>query len=156
VDRGLLKTEELRKKFDYEIENFKVASDCFDRGSAILDEVIATVPERKRDGARRIMGIGKFIANTARTAANIKEFFKRKSVLRDLHGEERNRVVDEMLEICKREMENARATVPLVEFDSRLGYEPSMEYMCDAAHLEWKIELLRQVIEDELPSYYER
>jgi hypothetical protein len=31
-----------------------------------------------------------------------------------------------------------------------------MEYMCDAAHLEWKIELLRQVIEEELPSYYER
>jgi hypothetical protein len=30
-----------------------------------------------------------------------------------------------------------------------------MEYMCDRAHIEWKLSLLRDVIERELPSYYE-
>ena len=30
--------------------------------------------------------------------------------------------------------------VPAVEYDSRLGYEPSMEYMCDREHLLWKVE----------------
>ena len=47
-------------------------------------------------------------------------------------------------------------TIPLVEFDSRLGYEPSMEYMTDKAHIEWKLNLLRDVMEKELPSYYEK
>ena len=62
------------------------------------------------------------------------------------------RLLDEMDRICRRELDNAFSTVPLVEFDSRLGYEPSMEYMCDAAHLEWKIGLLRNVIEKEIPA----
>ena len=41
--------------------------------------------------------------------------------------------------IAEDEIGNALRTIPLVEADSRLGYEPSMEYMCDRAHLEWKI-----------------
>ena len=44
-----------------------------------------------------------------------------------------------MAEVAKNEIENAKNTIPLVERDSRLGFEPSMEYMCDKAHLEWKI-----------------
>ena len=43
-------------------------------------------------------------------------------------------------EIVREENENALRTVPAVEYDSRLGYEPSMEYMCDADHLYWKVE----------------
>ena len=61
-----------------------------------------------------------------------------------------------MLVIAKREHENAIDTIPLVEFDSRLGYEPSMEYMTDRAHIEWKLGLLSELIEKELPSYYEK
>ena len=59
------------------------------------------------------------------------------------------------IEICKSELANAKDTIPLVEFDSRLGYEPSMEYMCDPAHLEWKIKQITRVIEVELPNYYQ-
>jgi hypothetical protein len=61
-----------------------------------------------------------------------------------------------MIEICQDEVKNAEDTIPIVEFDSRIGYEPSMEYMTDRAHIEWKLDLLREVIERELPSYYEK
>ena len=47
------------------------------------------------------------------------------------------------------------ATIPLVEFDSRLGYEPSMEYMTDVWHIEWKIRQVTQVLENELPGFVE-
>ena len=60
-----------------------------------------------------------------------------------------------MLELCRAEVKNAQDTIPLVEFDSRLGYEPSMEYMTDKAHIDWKLDLINEVIEKELPSYYE-
>ena len=154
-NRNLLANEELVKKYNYEIENFRKTADLYDMGCKLLEDAISKIPEKKRDNALRILGIGKFIRNTARTAANVKEFFKRKEKLLASEGKYRNLLVDEMIEICKSELENAKDTIPLVEFDSRLGYEPSMEYMCDPAHLEWKIEQLTRVIERELPSYYQ-
>ncbi|MBE6589898.1 MAG: hypothetical protein E7643_06945 [Ruminococcaceae bacterium] len=153
---GLIDTEEERARFDYQTENFKQARDLFNEGCEIVRGVIEKIPERKRENAMRIWGVAKFMANTAETASNIREFFKLKRGLEGASKKETNRMLDELTVICRRELDNARATVPLVEFDSRLGYEPSMEYMCDAAHLEWKIGLLCEVIEKEIPSLYQR
>ena len=58
-----------------------------------------------------------------------------------------------MLAVGQAEVENAEQTIPLVEADSRLGWEPSMEYICDKAHLEWKLRQVRQVLQMELPRY---
>ncbi len=143
-------------KFDIELAEFRKVVEHYDRGVAILEEILPTLPERKRENAERIVALGRFIANTARTTVGVKEFVKRKQRLLDTHGEERNRLVDEMIEICRQEEINAKNCIPLVEFDSMLGYEPSMEYMSDREHIEWKLALLHDVIEKELPSYYEK
>ena len=45
----------------------------------------------------------------------------------------------EIEKIAREEIANAEDTIPAVECDSRLGWEPSMEYVCDRHHLEWKI-----------------
>ena len=142
-------------KFEYEIESYRTAEALYGEACDIIEAVIPAIPERKREEATRILGVCKFIRNTMRTTVGVKEFLKRKERLLDTHGEERNRLVDEMLEICRAEEENALDTLPLVEFDSRLGYEPSMEYMCDPAHIEWKLALLRDVMDRELKEYYE-
>ena len=152
----LFKSEEEKAKFDYEIKNYRTAEDYYNRASEILESLLPSVPERKRENATRIAGLCKFIRNTMRTAIGIKEFAKLKFILKDTHGEKRNETVDTLLEICKAEQKNALDTIPLVEFDSRLGYEPSMEYMCDKAHIDWKLGLLHEVMEKELPSYYEK
>ncbi len=91
-----------------------------------------------------------------RTAIGIKEFAKLKFILKDTHGKERNEVVDKLIALYKAEEANGLDTIPLVEFDSRLGFEPSMEYTCDPAPIELKLNLLGEVIERELPSYYEK
>ena len=91
-----------------------------------------------------------------RTVINIKEFANLKFILNGTHGKKRNETVDSLLAVCKAEEKNALDTIPLVEFDSRLGYEPSMEYVGDIAHIEWKLALLRDVMEKELPSYYDK
>ena len=100
----------------------------------------------------RILGLCKFIANTARTAVNMKEFYKCKVALMSAEGEAVKPLVEQVHAICQKERENVANTIPLVEFDSRLGYEPSMEYMCDAAHLEWKLDLLDKLMNEELPA----
>ena len=53
----------------------------------------------------------------------------------------------------KREIENARRAIPWVQFDSALGYEPSMDYMCDEAHILTKIRVSEQAM-DEIASLY--
>ena len=47
---------------------------------------------------------------------------------------------------------NAEETIELVEKDSRLGWEPSMEYMGDREHIEWKIKHTKYVIDAEIAS----
>ena len=41
--------------------------------------------------------------------------------------------------LVNEEILNAQNTIPLVEKDSRLGWEPRMEYKTDRRHIEWKI-----------------
>ncbi len=155
-DFNLIGDETARKKFDYEIYTYSIAEELYDKGCEILKAAIEKIPERKKENANRILALCLFYRNTLRTSIGVKKFFKCKSALLDSHGEERNKLVDEMLELCRAEEKNALDTIPLVEFDSRLGYEPSMEYMTDKAHIDWKLDLLRGVIENELPSYYEK
>jgi hypothetical protein len=62
-------------------------------------------------------------------------------------------LIDEMTRLGEAEIANAQAAIPLVDADSRLGWEPSMEYMTDRAHLEWKIAQMRFVLDEELPAY---
>ena len=152
----LVETETARAKFDYEIYSFRIAEELYTKGCEIIRAAIEKIPERKRENAYRILALCLFYRNTLRTAIGLKEFYKRKEILRNTHGEERNKLVDEMLELCRAEVKNAEDTIPLVEFDSRLGFEPSMEYIGDKAHIDWKLALLKDVIERELPSYYEK
>ena len=49
--------------------------------------------------------------------------------------------------------ENVRETLPLVDADSRLGWEPSMDYMADREHLEWKLRQLDNLLNKTLPAY---
>ena len=60
--------------------------------------------------------------------------------------------VDDMTALAQTEIANAEATIPIVEADSRLGWEPSMEYIGDARHLRWKIRQTTGVLESELPN----
>jgi hypothetical protein len=63
------------------------------------------------------------------------------------------RLLDKIEDLLKSEIANAEKTIPLVEADSRLGWEPSMEYMTDRKHLEWKIRHSKCVLEYDLPTY---
>ena len=50
------------------------------------------------------------------------------------------------------ERENVLATIPLVQYDSRLGWEPSMEYVCDEEALMWKLSQLDHELTRYIPK----
>lgn len=62
-------------------------------------------------------------------------------------------IYNDMEILLKAELKNAEDTIPLVEYDSRLGWEPTMLYLTDRRHLEWKIRQVRYVLESDLPKY---
>ena len=151
---GLLTDPEATRTFLHETEGFRRAAELYTEGCDLLREAVAAVPAHKREEAERILGLAEFIRNTYRTTCNTKEFFVEKLRLRMAKTEEEKRsALAALREIALREKKNAEDTLPLVTRDSALGYEPSMEYMCDPAHIKWKLELLRELIDDELPSH---
>ena len=51
------------------------------------------------------------------------------------------------------EIKNAEKALLLVDKDSALGYEPSMGYAGDRAHIEWKIRQVNHMLTHELAVY---
>ncbi|MGM0492916.1 MAG: hypothetical protein ACQER1_08225 [Armatimonadota bacterium] len=139
-----------------EIELLERMKRRWEEGVASLEQAVAAATERKREEADRMLGLGRFIRNCVQTTINTKRWWLLKDRLSSTEGaSETDAILDEMVALAEAEIANAEATIPLVEADSRLGWEPSMEYMCDREHLEWKIAQVRGVIEEEISRYRE-
>ena len=103
----------------------------------------------KRDEAGRLEALGHFIRNEIVTTINIKKWWRANMAMQNCQtAEEAEKFLDEIEGIAAAEAENVKDTIPLVEFDSRLGWEPSMEYVCDKWHLEWKLRQLESALRE--------
>ncbi|MCL2517965.1 MAG: hypothetical protein FWF15_05325 [Oscillospiraceae bacterium] len=138
-------------KINYEIKCHTKSADQYEAGYKLLNEIYPTLDENKKDDAAHLINLAKFISNSAKTTVNVKEWVKLKTKLAEEKDKaKRLELITGLREVGGRELKNAEATLPLVEFDSRLGYEPSMEYIGGPLHINWKINLLREVLDVEL------
>ena len=55
--------------------------------------------------------------------------------------------------ILLKEKENVLDTIPIVKLDSRLGWEPSMDYTTDEKALKWKLRQLDYELNIKLAMY---
>ena len=130
-----------------EIESLQTMPCLMCEGTAIRESI-----ENKNEKLLSIINIGKYITNCVQTNINAKKWhilkcksnamFEREGLLQ---------IVEDMELLLNEEIKNAQETIPLVERDSRLGWEPSMLYLGDKEHLEWKIRQVNFVLEHELP-----
>ena len=131
---------------------YKQSADRMLEAARMLGLLIPTLPAEKQEEARRVVGIAEFMGRAVLTTHYVKEAYSLKyALLTDVHVDYEG-TLDKVAEIIRAEIENAKATIPLVEFDSRLGYEPSMDYMCHRAALEWKIEIEERILSEEIPK----
>ena len=122
------------------LEEAKKAVECADPG--------------KKDEAKRFEALGHFIRNSIVTVMNIKKWWQLNMAMQNCAtAEEALAYLDKIEALAYEEIENAKDTIPVVEFDSRLGWEPSMEYVCDKWHLEWKIRQVTQGALREIAAY---
>lgn len=135
-----LETPEDYNRIRHELDFAQIAFDCYSEAADLLQAAAKQIHATKQDQAHRLAGLVRFMACSVKTAMHTKLWRLAKE------GQD----WASMLEIGAAELENARSAIPLVEFDSRLGYEPSMEYMADPAHIRWKIEVTQQVMDEEI------
>lgn len=97
---------------------------------------------------------GEYICCCIVTGIHAKKWFVVTSKLKATQEKE---MVDALLEdvrqLIKEERKNAQCAIEFVQKDSRLGWEPGMEYMTDAEHIAWKLRHLDYVEEFELSCY---
>ena len=87
--------------------------------------------------------LGHFIRNSIRTTGNIKKWWYLNTDLqRSPDRESALATLGKIRELLEVERVNVKDTFAPVETDSRLGWEPSMEYVCDPWHLDWKLRQL--------------
>ncbi len=135
-----------------EIPSLEEAKKLMAEGIEILE-----VAENKNEELLRLINLGKFIVTILKTGINVKKWYINKArLLVEQDKKEIDKIFEDMIKIAEDEIENAKSAIPLVEQDSRLGYEPSMEYVCHKENIEWKIRHTRYVIDTEIPKYRKR
>jgi len=129
-----------------ELASLKKMKQLVDEGLAILEKI-----ENPNEKLERLINLGKFISNSLVTGIHAKEAYQIKCEMMVTRTRERlHELLNAYEDIIKAEIANAEATIPLVEVDSRLGWEPSMEYMTDKEHLLWKIRAEEYVLNSEI------
>lgn len=141
-------------RIDAEIKSLQRMAQRWERGITSMETAMEQVPDRKLPDAKRQLGLARFILHSVHTTIHTKEWWKlRHAVFGASDPVESKNLLGKMTVVAEEEVANAEATIPIVEADSRLGWEPSMEYVGDAAHLRWKIAQVRHVIDHEIPAY---
>ncbi|MCK5843579.1 MAG: hypothetical protein KAG97_02655 [Victivallales bacterium] len=128
--------------------------DIWEEGVSEMCKALSLVPERKFEKAAKLAGVGEFFGCALRTMLHMKRWWllnKRLEIEEDFTAAEK--IMDALEEIVASELDNVRRAIPLVEADSRLGWEPSMDYMADKSHLEWKIRQLENLRDTSLRIY---
>ena len=117
-------------------------------GNVKLQSVLDSVPDVCKERALRLIAIGEFIEHTIRTMRNVKRFYQNGLLVqnKDSAIPEKRAALALMREILADEEQNVRETIPLVEYDSRLGWEPSMRYTTAPDNLEWKLNQLKDAL----------
>lgn len=128
------------------VKHFEIMEKLLAEGIDILETI-----ENPNDELLELIDLGKFIKCNVRTILNCKYFCREKAEMNTkTDSPSIKKHLDEMERIARYEIENAKSAIPLVRKNSRLGWEPSMEYLGDEEHIFWKIAQVEYMIKVEL------
>ena len=114
-------------------------------------DTLKSAPD-KNEKLKGLINLGEFIYRTTITGINAKKWYVLKCKMYAEADKERlSQIIDSMEKLLCEETENTKLTFDCVESDSRLGWEPSMRYVADKWHLEWKIKQVEYVLNHRIP-----
>lgn len=116
-------------------------------------KILKTISHKTRE-LEKLINLVEYLYRCHVTAANFKEFtiLKEKMML-ESNPAQMCRLADRMEALLAKERKNTEAAIPLVQRDSAIGYEPTMDYIGGEEALLWKLKHMDYVLEHELPAY---
>ena len=117
-----------------QLELFERMRADFAAGGAALKAAAETLEGPRRAKAEEMIRVGEWHRRTVETAINLNRGY-----LAFKAGDR-----DGMMKYARAEYANAQAAMELVEADSRLGWEPSMEYAAGPEQIRWKLRLMEE------------
>ena len=92
--------------------------------------------------------------NSCKTTINSKKLYLLQNEIALAATKERAaKIIDDIESLLLEEKKNVIDTIPAVKLDSRIGWEPSMEYQCDEECLNWKLRQLEHELNFTLPKF---
>lgn len=150
ISRATLKTSLVSVRIPEEIQSLTTMQGLLGKGIEVLTDI-----ENPNERLLELLNLGRYIRNAVITGIHAKKWHILKSCLAaESDKQEIRKILIDMEKLLQSEMENVKATIPLVEQDSRLGWEPSMLYIGDKWHLEWKLRQVQYVLDSELSKYW--
>ncbi len=131
-----------------EIMSWEKAVESAEKGVKILESI-----ENPNENLERLTALCGYIACQCVTGVHSKKWYLMKQKLDITKKEDVPAVVAEMRALADKEIRNAERAIGYAELDSRLGWEPSMEYIAGPDQLRWKIAQVKYACESELEEY---
>jgi hypothetical protein len=132
-----------------ELRENRIAQDFYKKGVKILKSI-----KRKNNELLRLINLGEFLVRCHETANNAKlMYIEARKLFSATNRETIRKCILNIEKIGKREIKNAEATIPIVEKDSAIGFEPSMLYQCSKENILWKIKQTNYMLTSELDFY---
>ncbi|MCB9766702.1 MAG: hypothetical protein H6752_00790 [Candidatus Omnitrophica bacterium] len=134
-----------------------LAADEFEKGLLPYRQAALSAPESKREGAMKEVMVAEQIRNMLLSLNAILEFEDLRFRLVHLEADDPSEnILGRMKEILRDEIERTERSLVIAERDSRLGYECEQDYVYTPYVLREKIRLLKDTLNDQVPSYEKR
>lgn len=146
-------------------ERVKKTEICFRKGCTLLQEAVDMIGAPKGSEQSKQLAVAGFLHSTYVTALHVMEWSITKNLLHaavekiihdcddmifealGLTDRSVQALAERMHMIARLETENVENAISFYEEDSRIGFEPTMEYMFDHEHAEWKNEETKKSLE---------
>ena len=110
--------------------------------------------KNKNKQINRLINMGEYMVACFTTDINVKKMYiYRQRLFIASSNKEVKSIIDGIRKLGAKEIKNAEKALKIVDKDSSLGYEPSMGYGGDRAHIEWKIRQVKHMMAYELGIY---
>lgn len=140
-------------RFPKEIEQLEKMLVLWNEGLSLLESALDLMPPKKRPDGERLYALGKFMRNSVNTTLAMKRWWLLNTQLQAASDRDvMLGLLDRIKAVAMAEIENVKDTFASVRVDSRIGWEPSMEYVCDEWHLNWKLRQMDSMLR-ELENY---
>lgn len=133
----------------FEKEQLEKMNELMEKGIELIEGI-----DNRNDELDELLELGRFISCCVTTCVNVKRFtLEKMQMYASQTAEETLEHINLLEKIALEEIENAKSAIPYVRNNSRLGWEPSMEYLGDEEHILWKIRQVESMIEHELGGW---